>query len=57
MYSTTRLRSKGQVTLPRELREELGLEPGDELVWVKNDEGHWEVWSTESLAELFGVHT
>jgi AbrB family looped-hinge helix DNA binding protein len=55
VYSTTRIRDRGQVTLPKQLRDELELEPGDELVWVKNDEGNWEVWTSESLKEVFGL--
>ncbi len=34
----TTLTSKGQLTLPKKVREELGLKPGDELlVEVEND--------------------
>jgi AbrB family looped-hinge helix DNA binding protein len=36
---TTRLTRKGQVTIPKELREEFGLEEGDELRWEKTEEG------------------
>lgn len=31
MFSTTRISSKGQVVIPKRLREELGLKPGDPL--------------------------
>jgi AbrB family looped-hinge helix DNA binding protein len=31
----TKLTSKGQVTLPKELREQLGLRPGDEIEFVQ----------------------
>jgi antitoxin PrlF len=30
----SRVTSKAQVTVPREIRSTLGLEPGDELVWT-----------------------
>lgn len=36
---TTRLTEKGQATIPKELREKYGLEPGDELRWIEADEG------------------
>jgi AbrB family looped-hinge helix DNA binding protein len=36
---TTQVTRKGQVTIPKELREEYGLEEGDEVVWKHTDEG------------------
>jgi len=36
---TTRITRKGQVTIPKELREEFGLEEGDELQWEKTENG------------------
>lgn len=36
---TTRITRKGQVTIPKTLREELGLEEGDELQWEKVEDG------------------
>lgn len=36
---TTRITRKGQVTIPKELREEFGLEEGDELLWQKTEDG------------------
>jgi AbrB family looped-hinge helix DNA binding protein len=36
---TTRITQKGQVTIPKELREEYGLEPGDELRWEQGEDG------------------
>jgi AbrB family looped-hinge helix DNA binding protein len=36
---TTRVTRKGQVTIPKELREEFGLEEGDEVVWQKTNDG------------------
>jgi AbrB family looped-hinge helix DNA binding protein len=35
---TTRLSSKGQVVIPKRIREELGLKPGDDLVMVRQDD-------------------
>jgi len=36
---TTRLTRKGQVTIPKALREEFGFEEGDELRWEKAEDG------------------
>jgi len=36
---TTRVTRKGQVTIPKELRDEFGLEEGDELRWEKAEDG------------------
>lgn len=37
--ATTRVTRKGQVTIPKALREEYDLEPGDELRWVDTEDG------------------
>ena len=36
---TTRITRKGQVTIPKDLREEFGLEEGDQLRWEKTEDG------------------
>jgi len=36
---TTRVTRKGQVTIPKELRDEFGLEEGDELQWIRTEDG------------------
>jgi len=36
---TTRITRKGQVTIPKELRAEFGLEEGDEVRWEKAEDG------------------
>jgi len=36
---TTRITRKGQVTIPKELREEFGLEEGDEVRWERTEDG------------------
>ena len=35
----TRITRKGQVTIPKEFRDEFGLDPGDEVVWESSEEG------------------
>ncbi len=36
----TRVTTKGQVTIPKEIREELGIQPGDEVTFEKTDDGY-----------------
>lgn len=35
----TRVSEKGQTTIPKEYREELGLEPGEEVEWHRTEDG------------------
>jgi AbrB family looped-hinge helix DNA binding protein len=35
----SRMTSKGQVTIPQDLREQLGLEPGDEVRFTSTPDG------------------
>lgn len=39
MSETTRVTAKGQTTIPQEIREKYGIEPGDEVEWVETDDG------------------
>ncbi|MEF8786417.1 MAG: AbrB/MazE/SpoVT family DNA-binding domain-containing protein [Haloarculaceae archaeon] len=36
----TRITKKGQVTIPKEIREELGIQPGDEIDFEETEEGY-----------------
>jgi AbrB family looped-hinge helix DNA binding protein len=36
---TTRVSEKGQTTIPKELRDELGVEAGDEVEWYRTEDG------------------
>lgn len=49
--------SKGQITIPVELRAELGLETGDRVEFVRNEKtGHYEmVPATVSIQSLKGI--
>ena len=35
-----RVTTKGQVTIPKEIRDELGIEPGDEVTFVETASGY-----------------
>ena len=55
----TRLTSKGQVTIPKSIRDRLGVKPGDEVEFVANEAGPVIVRSanavrhfTETLARI-----
>jgi antitoxin PrlF len=39
MTARTKVTSKGQVTIPKDVRERLGLRPGDEIEFVDDREG------------------
>lgn len=40
MVAITRLTSSGQLTMPAEIRRDLGLEPGDSVLWTKDARGN-----------------
>jgi AbrB family looped-hinge helix DNA binding protein len=42
---------KGQVTLPKEAREELAIKPGDKVVWIRNAQNRWEIWTLAQILE------
>jgi len=39
MSKTTKVTNKGQTTIPQDIREKYGIEPGDEVEWVETDDG------------------
>jgi len=54
---TTTLTSKGQVTIPVDVRKHLGLETGDRIEFVLNEtSGRYEVVpATQSVTDLKGI--
>ena len=40
MATTSRMTSKGQMTVPQPVRERLGLAPGDDVTWVPDASGY-----------------
>jgi AbrB family looped-hinge helix DNA binding protein len=39
MRATSRMTSKGQITVPKEVRNRLGVEAGDEVEFIEDPEG------------------
>ena len=53
---TATLTSKGQVTIPKKIREKLGLKPGDKLRFELNEQGKLEVSTkTYSIMDTAGI--
>ena len=53
---TATLTSKGQITLPREVRSALGLDSGDRLEFVEFEKGRFVlIPATRSIKELKGL--
>lgn len=48
--------SKGQVTIPKEVRERLGVEAGDRLEFIADDKGAWRiVAATKDVRAVKGI--
>ena len=53
--TTATLTSKGQLTLPKVLRDELNLKPGDKVDFVRHDDGSFHIRPVNTSArDLFG---
>ena len=58
MSEPTTMSIKGQVTIPREVRERLGLQAGDKIAWSLLSNGTVVVRpKTRRLADLMGMLT
>jgi AbrB family looped-hinge helix DNA binding protein len=58
MSELTTMSSKGQVTIPRDVRERLGLQAGDNIAWSPLSNGTVVVRpKTRRLADLVGMLT
>lgn len=54
--ATATVTSKGQITIPANVREALQVEPGDRVEFVEVDPGRFEVVAaTRSITELKGL--
>jgi antitoxin PrlF len=52
---TSRITSKGQVTIPAEMRKRLGLEPGDQVGFILDDDGIRVVPREHRIEAAFGL--
>lgn len=52
---TATLTSKGQVTLPKEVRDRLGLRAGDRIEFVETDRGFVVVPVTQDIRAIKGI--
>lgn len=53
---TATMTSKGQITIPKEMREELHLEAGSKVTFIRVSEGHYRIIPrTGSLMDLAGI--
>lgn len=50
-----KLTSKGQITLPKRLRDELGLQSGDTVGFRKCESGRYELVRDAVPDEMFGI--
>jgi antitoxin PrlF len=56
MNHSAKITSKGQITLPADIRKELGLAAGDKVDFVKNASGKFELKPrTGRFADLIGI--
>lgn len=46
--------SKGQITIPAEVREAMGLKPGEKVVFLPGTDGAFTMRRVGSIMELFG---
>ena len=54
--STATVTSKGQITIPAEVRAELGVSPGDRIEFVEIEKGQFAIIpATRSVKELNGI--
>lgn len=53
---TATMTSKGQFTMPKEIRDDLGLVPGSKVMFVKLPNGQYNmIPKTGKLSDLFGA--
>ncbi|WP_082662235.1 AbrB/MazE/SpoVT family DNA-binding domain-containing protein [Terracidiphilus gabretensis] len=54
MYRS-KITSKGQITLPAELRKALGVKPGEEVVFLPGENSSFRIRRVGPIDELYGI--
>jgi AbrB family looped-hinge helix DNA binding protein len=47
IIATLRISSKGRITIPKQVRDRFGLQAGDQLLYVRQEDGTWVVEKAE----------
>jgi antitoxin PrlF len=55
MIVTGKITTKGQTTLPAEVRNRLGVGPGDHIDYILGDDGVVQIKRARTLADLCGI--
>lgn len=56
MNQSAKVTSKGQITLPADVRKSLHLKPGDRVDFIRNEAGNFEIKArTGRLSDLRGI--
>ena len=50
-----KITSKGQITLPAELRKALGVKPGEEVAFLPGENGSFRIKRIGHIDELYGI--
>lgn len=53
--SIATITSKAQLTLPADVRDDLGLSQGDKVVFTKGADGRYTIEKAKTLASLIGI--
>jgi antitoxin PrlF len=53
--ATATLSSKGQIVIPKEVRDKLGIEAGDRIQFIEEDDGFKIVPATRDIRALKGI--
>lgn len=56
VVATSKVTSQGQISVPAEVRQKLGIRPGAQLIWEQNEQGEMVVRPKRyTLEDLHGV--